>query len=201
MVYEAEGVGLLMDLHLLKNLHIKLTHPTILGSDSQAVLKALDNQWSHPRQYILNSIHSSAENLYKKQDGLINQAKQEEVITAEDSWKGRVKGEFDLQMHWVHGHVDFALNELADEETKKVVKRDSSDAKYLPALLCKHLPLSVTALRQNHMDRIKKQWECRWKSSPREDLLKTIDNSAPSKKYLWLISNLDWHQTSILFQL
>ena len=28
-VYEAEGVGLLMGLHLLKNLNIKLTHPTM----------------------------------------------------------------------------------------------------------------------------------------------------------------------------
>ena len=43
-VSEAEGVGLTMGLHLLKGLNIKLTHPTILGSDSQVAIKALHNQ-------------------------------------------------------------------------------------------------------------------------------------------------------------
>ena len=51
------------------------------------------------------------------------------------------------------------------------------------------------------MNKLKKRWERRWKSSPREDLLKTIDNSAPSKKYLHLIADLDRRQASILFQL
>ena len=36
-VYEAEGVGLLMGLHLLNGLSRQLTFPTILGSNSQAV--------------------------------------------------------------------------------------------------------------------------------------------------------------------
>ena len=97
--------------------------------------------------------------------------------------------------------VDFAPNKLADEEVNKVAQGDTSDAKFLPTLCCKNLPLSISALQQDHMDRIKKRWECRWKSSPREDLLKTIDNSAPSKKYLQLISDLDRCQASILFQL
>src|SRR6202040_4339966 len=68
-------------------------------------------------------------------------------------------------------------------------------------LLCKCLPLSIPALHQSHSSRIKKCWERRWKSSPREDLLRTNNNSAPSKKYLRLISDLDHRQASILFQL
>lgn len=51
------------------------------------------------------------------------------------------------------------------------------------------------------MSELKKRWEHKWKSSPREDLLKTIDNTAPSKKYLHLIATLDRCQASILFQL
>ena len=43
-VHEAEGVGLLMGLHLLKGLSRQLTLPTILGSDSQAAIRALGNQ-------------------------------------------------------------------------------------------------------------------------------------------------------------
>ena len=51
------------------------------------------------------------------------------------------------------------------------------------------------------MAKIKKHWERRWKSSPREDILKSIDTSAPSKKYLHLIAGLDQRQASLLFQL
>jgi hypothetical protein len=58
-------------------------------------------------------------------------------------------------MHWVPGHVDFAPNEKADEEAKKAAKGDSSDAKSLPKLLRKRLPLSIPALRQSHSNRIK----------------------------------------------
>jgi hypothetical protein len=71
-VYEAEGVGLVMGLHLLWNLNIKLSHHTLLGADSQAVLRALNNQRSHPGQYILDNIHNAVESLHKKQDGIIN---------------------------------------------------------------------------------------------------------------------------------
>ena len=80
-VYEAEGVGLVMGLHLLKNINLRLSHPTILRADSQAVLRALDNQRSHPGQYILDSIHNVAESLHKKQDGIINRAEREVTIT------------------------------------------------------------------------------------------------------------------------
>jgi hypothetical protein len=43
-VYQAEGIGLLLGLHLLKGLSCQLTHATVLGTDNQAVIKALENQ-------------------------------------------------------------------------------------------------------------------------------------------------------------
>ena len=200
-VYKAEGVGLVMGLHLPKNLNIKLTHPMLLGADNQAVLRALNNQQSHPGQCILNSIHNAAESLHKKQDGIINRSERDKAIANNDGWAGRSRGVVDQQMHWVPRYIDFAPNEKADEEAKKAAKGDSSDAKSLPKLLHKRLPLSIPALRQSHSNRIKKRWGHRWKSSPREDLLKTINNTTPLKKYLRLITNLDRRQASILFQL
>ena len=200
-VYEAEGVGLVMGLHLLSTLHSRFIHPTVLGSDSQAVIRALDNQRSHPSQYIIDEIHQSAENLHRKQDGLINRAERELATLEGEDWIGRPKGVINLQVHWVPGHVGFAPNEKADEEAKKAAQGHSSEAKYLPKFLRKPLPLSVSALRQSNMTKIKKRWERRWKSSPREDILKSIDNSAPSKKYLCLIAGLDRRQASLLFQL
>ena len=79
-VYEAEGVGLIMGLHLLNGLSRRLTHPTILGTDSQAVIRALQNQRSHSGQYLLDTIHISAEHLHAKQDGLINSDKRRQSI-------------------------------------------------------------------------------------------------------------------------
>ena len=106
-VYEAEGVGLVMGLHLLSTLHSRFTHPTILGSDSQAAIRALDNQRPHPSHYIIDSIHKAAEDLHRKQVGLINRMEREATIAAGDDWIGRKKCVINLQIHWVPGHVDF----------------------------------------------------------------------------------------------
>ena len=194
-------MGLVMGLHLLSTLHSRFIHPTTLCSDSQAVIRALDNQQSHPSQYIIDSIHQAAEDLHRKQDGIINRALKEVIIAEGEDWVGRPKGVVDLQVHWVPGHADFAPNEKADQEVKKAAEGNSSEAKYLPKLLRKPLPLSVSALRQGNITKIKKRWKRRWQSSPREDTLQSIDNSAPSKKYLHLISGLDCRQASLLFQL
>jgi hypothetical protein len=50
-VYEAEGVGLTMALHMLKGLNCWFNHPVVLGSNSQALIKGLNNQCSHAGQY------------------------------------------------------------------------------------------------------------------------------------------------------
>ena len=106
-----------------------------------------------------------------------------------------------MQVHWVPGHKDFKPNERANKEAKLAAQGHSSNAKFLPPLLRKCLPLSVSALCQLYSESLKKRWRRRWKNSERENLLRTIDNSAPSKKYLRLIRGLDHRQASLLFQL
>ena len=198
MVYEAEGVGLIMGVHLLHGLSQQLTHLTVLSSDSQAAIRALGNQGSYSGQY---AIHQAAERLHAKQDGIINKDERLQSINAGEQWIGRKKGIINFQLHWVPGHQDFKPNEHTDEEAKLAVQGQLSVAKSLPALLRKHLPLSLSALRQSHSDKLKKRWRRRWKSSERENLLRIINNSTPSKKYLHLISGLDRRQSSLLFQL
>ena len=87
-IYEAKGVGLLMGLHLLNGLSRQLTLPTVLGSDSQAAIRALGNQRAHSGQYLLNAIHVAAERLHSKQDGLINRAERQHLINSGKSWAG-----------------------------------------------------------------------------------------------------------------
>ena len=48
---------------------------------------------------------------------------------------------------------------------------------------------------------LKNRCRCSWKNSERENLFQTIDNLAPSKKYLCLIKGLDQRQASWLLQL
>ena len=72
MVYEAEGVSLVLGLHLLNSLIRQLNHSAVLGTDSQAVIRAVNNQSSHSGQYMLNAIHQVAEHLHTKQDDIIN---------------------------------------------------------------------------------------------------------------------------------
>ena len=150
-VYEAEGVGLVMGLHLLSSLNSRFTHPTILGSDSQAVIRALDNQQTHPSQYIIDNIHQSAESLHRKQDRIINHTDRISAITDGKAWTGRPRGVIDLQIHWVLEHLDFAPNEKADEEAKKAAQGNSREAKYLLKFLHKLLLLSISALQQNNI--------------------------------------------------
>ena len=190
-----------MGRYLLNSLSCRLTHSTVLGMDSQAVIKALQNQCLHSGHYILDAIHHAAEHLHAKQDGLINNVERQQTLAEGALWKGKTKGIVDLQLHWVPGHCDLEPNERADEEAKLATQGTSSDARFLPWLLCKKLLLSISALRQENNKKLKKCWQRRWKNLERVNLRRSIDNSTPSKKYLRLIASLDHRQASIIFQL
>jgi hypothetical protein len=43
-VYEAKGVGMVMGLYLLNGLSHQINHTIAISSDSQTLIKALDNQ-------------------------------------------------------------------------------------------------------------------------------------------------------------
>ena len=87
-VYKAEWVGLVMGLHLLNGLNRQLTQTTVMGTDSQVVIRALGNQKSHAGQYILDAIHNTAEQLHAKQDRLINRKDRTWEIENGCNWIG-----------------------------------------------------------------------------------------------------------------
>jgi hypothetical protein len=51
---KAEGVGVSMGLHLLNSLNRRLNGVVIMGLDSQALIKATENQCLHADHYILD---------------------------------------------------------------------------------------------------------------------------------------------------
>lgn len=91
-VYEAEGVGVFMGLHLLTSLGSKISGMAILGTDSQALVRATKNQHPHAGHYILDEIHSAAEKLHTTQDGLTNRQERLQRIQEGRRWKGCKKG-------------------------------------------------------------------------------------------------------------
>lgn len=97
--------------------------------------------------------------------------------------------------------MNFAPNERADELAKEAAKGATSDHILLPPFLRKKLPLSVSAIRQAHTDHLRKRWARSWKTSPRFTLLKSIDNSPPSRKFLKITRTLTRRQASVLVQL
>ena len=146
-----------MGLHLLNGPSCRLIHPTVMGTDSQAVIKVLKNQCSHSGHYLLNAIHHSTECLHTKQDGLINSDDQCQALADGNQWKGKTKGITNLRLHWVPVHCDFGPNEWADKEAKLAAQGSSSDTRFLPQLLHKKLPLSISVLHQENNEKLKKR--------------------------------------------
>ena len=146
-VYEVEGIGLVMGFHLLHGLGRQLTQLTSVCSDSQALIKALNSQHSHPGQHILDLTHNGAERLHAKQDGIINKEERLAAVEAGYIWKGHTKNILNLQVHWVPGHVNFAPNEQADEEAKLATQRNSSNPALLPGRLVKLTAVRVMAVK------------------------------------------------------
>ncbi|GLB41456.1 putative encoded by [Lyophyllum shimeji] len=201
-VYEAEIVGLTLGLHLLTTFSRRLRSLTVIGSDSQAVIKALCNQRPHPAHYLLDHVYDAAEKLHVKQDRIARATARRAAINSGSEWTDRTRRVIDLQVHWTPGHVDFAPNERADEIAKEAARGASSPPNLLPPYLQrKPLPASIPALRQEHLTALRKTWRQRWERSPRFARINAIDPSLPSKKFLKLVEHLDRRRSALIAQL
>ena len=120
----------------------------MLGTDSQAVAKALKNQCLQPGHYLLDTIHHTAKHPHAKQDSLINSNEHHQALDEGSHWKGNTKGVIDLQLQWVPCHCDFKPHECADEEAKLAAQGASSKARFLPQQLHKKLLLSISTLHE-----------------------------------------------------
>ena len=198
-VYEAEIAGLLLALHLLSSLMSSPCSPVIIGSDSQATIRVLMNQRSHPVHHLLNHIHTLAEHLHATHYKLRHPST---PLSAKQLCADYQHDVLDLQIHWTPGHVDFPPNERADAVAKSTAAGTSSPSRLLPPFLHrKPLPHSIPALRHTNLTQLHYEWKRRWKRSPRFRYTSRIDNSLPSNSYLKLINGLDRSQSAILTQL
>ncbi|KAG5640107.1 hypothetical protein DXG03_001189 [Asterophora parasitica] len=110
-VYEAKIVGLTMGLHLLTSLTRRLDAQTVIGSNSQATIWALNNERLHPAYYLLDHAHSAAKKLHVTQDYIVCKAECQAAKSAGIDWADCTYRVFNLQVHWTPGHLNFAPNE------------------------------------------------------------------------------------------
>jgi ribonuclease HI len=86
---------------------------TMLGTDSQAAIKAVQNELSTPTNYIVSSIIQSTQQIHKI----------------------RGNKNYMLTIWWTVGHIGINRNKIADEKAKKATKGQSSDSTHIPLIL------------------------------------------------------------------
>ena len=173
-VHEAELVGLLLAMHLIKTEKRRNT-TCMIAVDNQASLKAFDSDLRKPGHHLAREALRLANQLQKHK--------------RKNKRKNKPKPKFKLTLRWTAGHVGIAGNKKADREAKKAASVFSSQAKLLPPYLRKPLCSNPSALKREHSDKQKKDWADTWRQSTRGKRMKRSDNSTPSAKFLKTISN------------
>jgi hypothetical protein len=176
MVYEGEGIGMVLGLELIR-LERHVNGPTSMGVDNQAAISATGLIQLAPSHYIWDLFHQRLQ-----------------MVT------GRHK-DMDLTVQWTPGHVGIQGNERVDEEAKRAAQEGSSAPHMLPAPLRRTLPRSKSALKQAYQKKLKLAAQRVWHMSPRYTWIKSMYPTLPSTKFKKLVALLPRKHASLLIQL
>lgn len=185
-IYEAELVGLLMGIYMIKT-EKKGKTACAIGADSQAAIQALESELTSPGQ------HLAAE--------FLDLARQ---VALSRSGGTRDGNSYKLTVRWTAGHIGIKGNESADSEAKKAVAGLSTARADLPPYVRKTIKSSISALKQAHNKTANEKWKAEWEASDRYKRLPTSDTVPPaSRKFLTLTSSdsISRKRASLLFQL
>jgi ribonuclease HI len=119
LVYEGEGVGMVLGLELLRGQQNVST--VSIGIDNQATIVATGLIWPAPSHHVWDILH-----------------KRLDMVK-------RMHRDMALTIRWTPGHMGIAGNEAADVEVKEASQTGSSPANRLPAPLRHTLPHSKSA--------------------------------------------------------
>jgi ribonuclease HI len=165
-VHEAELAGILLGLHLAKT--EKGRHADIMiGVDNQAAIKAFQSDLRKPGHHLAREALLTGNRLQKMRSGA------KRVIT----------------IRWTAGHQGIEGNEIADQEAKLAAQGNSSDTKSLPRYLRRKALINPSAIKQAHKEKLKRVWAKQWRESERGKRSRQLDDTAPSSKFLKLISH------------
>jgi ribonuclease HI len=181
-VYEAELVGILLGLHLIKTERKCRRVKCVVSADNQAAVQALRTELTRPGQHLAAEI----------------------LIAAEQILNSKKSRDFGLTFRWIAGHSGITGNEKADKEAKLAAEGNSSDKPDLPRYLRKPLQKSISAIKQKYNLTINEEWKEDWQASDRFKRLRAADLVSPSsKKFLKLISDssISRKSASTIYQL
>jgi len=168
-VHEAELVGILLGMHLIKARNTSKATAAI-GVDNQAAIRAFASDLRNPGHHLAREALRIATQIEKGKKK-----------------KGRNKTK--VTIRWTAGHEGIVGNELADREAKEAAKGRTSDAKLLPRYLRKPMLINPSAVKKAHNDSLAEEWRDEWRSSKRGAATLSIDKTSPSTKFLKAISN------------
>jgi len=104
-------------------------------------------------------------------------------------------------LSWVAVHKGVAGNKRVDEEAKKAAQGESSPLEELPPILCKQLPYSTSAVKQEFAESQKVRWREAWQDSPCSTRFQHIDPDFPFNKFRKLSEQLSRSEASLMMQL
>jgi ribonuclease HI len=181
--YEAELVGMLLGIHLIK-MEKKGKVKCAIGVDNQAAIQAIESELTNPGQHLAAEFLRVANQVALARSG------------------GRHK--YELSVRWTAGHVGIVGNERADREAKKAAEGNSSERLQLPKYFRKPIKISTSAIKQDYSKKTNEEWKGEWVASEGYKRLRSPDTVPPaSKKFLTLISNdrISKQMSSLIFQL
>jgi ribonuclease HI len=182
-VYEAELVGMLLGIHLIKT-EKKGRVKCAIGADNQAAIQAIDSELTNPGQHLAAEFLRVADQVALARIG------------------GRQS--YELTVRWTAGHIGIEGNESADREAKAAAEGDSSGRFQLPKYLWKPVKMGTSAIKQDYNKRSNEGWKEEWIASDSYKWLKMPNTVSPaSKKFLLLTSDdrIPKQKSSLLFQL
>jgi len=177
MVYEGEGIGMILGLQLIREEQEEINGMVPMGVDNQAAIMATSNIQPGPSHHIWDTFHQQLNATLHAHSRL------------------------DLPVCWTLGHVNIVGNERADEEAKKAAENGSSPKNRLPRSLQKPLPKSKSAVWQTYHRKLKCTAIKQWQQSPCYHHMKAIDPTLPSSAFCKFTAELSRKQAALLIQL
>ena len=138
-VWDAEVVGGILALWLLKDSNSISRHPITIYSDNQAFIKAFKAQRIKKGYHLIKEFTRLAEQLTAVPNPPINPER--------------------INLKWIAAHKDVIGNEKADTEAKKAAAGDSSPPESLPPPLRNPLPRSANAAKTQYNNILKEEWQ------------------------------------------
>ncbi|KAF5388427.1 hypothetical protein D9615_000843 [Tricholomella constricta] len=176
--FEAEAVGVSLGLQLLTE--ATLPRDTTVALDNQGVIQSTEIYRQRQSHYHFDAIHEQARRLARKE---------------------RNRPNFKMKITWISGHSGAEGNELVDAAAKDAAQGTTSERHRLPKYLRGRLPVSVSALKQQHNSALKNRWNERWKKSPRFEKYRKYKDCFPSAGFRRATKNITRRQHSLLIQL